>query len=487
MNQQFLHHLQQLSSKNKLSINEVLERDSLEPDQKPKAPSDIGSRLYDATVGRYQRYYDSEMQKKSAVDVAATERIDREIEELETAFGTPENPGPILRAVQSGEITGKQASEMARNWKNRSLKNQGEDQAQRWFETGEFAANTATDVATNALTYTPAYPVAAGIKATKAAADYGKSKGVLASYRSDEDNYGSAVGGAIEAGTLGTIKYAKPIATVTGAATTKAGKAVIGAIPGGKSALEKTAKITSKVSEKTSQAATAVSNTASRATQAVSNTASRVIPQRIKDINASTRTALSNINKKFNWDPAGAAGGGVVASYSTPEDAPLTTRLANIATGIAVGGKVAPGLIKPFEPAFANSALGRGVSRIDSALDTAKGLALNLDKMPGATVRGVVDDILMKPKTAKPTPQQADIRSAHAAEQGEARVAGAHAMEQGEARVAGAHAAEQEEARIAAEEARNKAISQRAQELINKRLREKNPPTNPPEGPQGEQ
>ena len=469
--QEFLQHLSNLSKKPK-NLKEALVDDPVEPGQ-AKAPGDVGGRVakaaYDSTLGAYGDYWNREMNRVSATDAAAAERMDREYDDLQK----------VEELLKSGQITGKQASEMARTWKKRALANQGEDKVQNWLETGERVADTAFNVATDALTYTPAFGVAAGLKGLKSAVDTSKAYAGVPTYKSKEENIQSAVEQGVGSVTLGGIKYIKPITqygaglgkkaaekTVEKVAATKLGKPVVDT---GR-----------KVVQKTEEIAGAVSQKAGQLTQQAKEKVIASTPQAVKDAAARAASTARNVNQRFAYDPAGAAGGAVIADFTTPEEAGIGERLGRIATGMFVGGKIAPGLVKPLEAGFKQSSLGRGVAAVERAADTALGMAKNIHKMPGAMVDQAVRDTL---KTGRPpvTPKQSNISSAHAAEQGEARVATAHQTEQGDAKLFDVHAAEQGEAKIAAQKARDEAARLRRNELIKKGKIKPEPPT---EGPQ---
>jgi len=469
--QEFLQHLSNLSKK-PMNLKEALVDDPVEPG-KAKAPGDAGGRVakaaYDSTLGAYGDYWNREMNKVSATDAAAAERMDREYDDLQK----------VEELLTSGQITGKQASEMTRTWKKRALANQGEDKVQNWLETGERVADTAFNVATDALTYTPAFGVAAGLKGLKSAVDTSKAYAGVPTYKSKEENIQSAVEQGVGSVTLGGIKYIKPITqygaglgkkaaekTVEKVAATKLGKPVVDT---GR-----------KVVQKTEEIAGAVSQKAGQLTQQAKEKVIASTPQAVKDAAARAASTAKNINQRFAYDPAGAAGGAVIADFTTPEEAGIGERLGRIATGMFVGGKIAPGLVKPLEAGFKQSSVGRGVAAVERAADTALGMAKNIHKMPEVMVTQAVRDTL---KTGRPpiAPKQSNISSAHAAEQGEARVATAHQREQGDAKLFDIHAAEQGEAKIAAQRARDEAARLRRNELIKKGKIKPEPPT---EGPQ---
>lgn len=455
-----------------MNLKEALVDDPVEPG-KAKAPGDAGGRVakaaYDSTLGAYGDYWNREMNKVSATDAAAAERMDREYDDLQK----------VEELLTSGQITGKQASEMTRTWKKRALANQGEDKVQNWLETGERVADTAFNVATDALTYTPAFGVAAGLKGLKSAVDTSKAYAGVPTYKSKEENIQSAVEQGVGSVTLGGIKYIKPITqygaglgkkaaekTVEKVAATKLGKPVVDT---GR-----------KVVQKTEEIAGAVSQKAGQLTQQAKEKVIASTPQAVKDAAARAASTAKNINQRFAYDPAGAAGGAVIADFTTPEEAGIGERLGRIATGMFVGGKIAPGLVKPLEAGFKQSSVGRGVAAVERAADTALGMAKNIHKMPEVMVTQAVRDTL---KTGRPpiAPKQSNISSAHAAEQGEARVATAHQREQGDAKLFDIHAAEQGEAKIAAQRARDEAARLRRNELIKKGKIKPEPPT---EGPQ---
>lgn len=495
--QEFLQHLSNLSKK-PINLKEALVDDPVEPG-KAKAPGDAGGRVakaaYDSTLGAYGDYWNREMSRVSATDAAAAERMDREIGELEQAYGTLENPGPILKAIKSGEITGKQASEMAKNWKKRAEANQAEDKVQNWFETGERVADTAFNVTTDALTFTPAFGVAAGLKGLKSAVDTSKAYAGVPTYKSKEENIQSAVEQGVGSVTLGGIKYIRPITqygvglgkkaaekTVEKVAATKLGKPVVDT---GRKVVQKTEEITGAVSQKAGQL-----------TQQAKEKVIASTPQAVKDAAARAASTARNVNQRFAYDPAGAAGGAIIADFTTPEEAGMGERLGRIGTGMFIGGKIAPGLLKPLEAGFKQSSLGRGVAAVERTVDTALGMAKNIHKMPGAMVDQAVRDTL---KTGRPpvtapddTIERAEriVRGLNAAEQAakEGRQTAARdlaARDQRSELARDVHKADQaaarDEAMRAAEAARDEAARLRRNELIKKGKIKPEPPT---EGPQ---
>ena len=445
-----------MSHKKQSSITEALVDDPIEDRSKAKAPGDVGERVvkaaYDSTVGKYMDYAKQEMDKKSQTDIKAEERIDRELSEFDK----------IQDLLKHGKISPQDASQMTRTHAQRMKKNQEEDKVQNWLETGEKAGDELFKLSTDVLTYTPAWAVAAAAKVGKGSLDLAKSAGLVDTLQSSEDNVSSGINqitqGAVLGAVGGVIKYAKPLASKVGQATTSTVEKV-GSTTVGKPVVDTAKKVVDKVSD-----------VAGKVTDKVSSAVPQAVKDKTSDLAKRTSELVNKANQKLPYDPAGAAAGGYLGDVTAPDDAGIPERLARIVGGMAVGGKLAPAFIKPFEAGFKSSAVGRAVGAAERIADQGLAATKNIHNAPMDTVNAVVRDTL-KRSGSQTTPRTSsmprDLKAQSAAEQ-DATLGTETARNAAVDRAIERRAAER-----AAQANRDAAIRKRAEELGGQ---------NPPEG-----
>lgn len=403
---EFLNHLNCLSHKKQSSITEALVDDPIEDRSKAKAPGDVGERVvkaaYDSTVGKYMDYAKQEMDKKSQTDIKAEERIDRELSEFEK----------IEDLLKQGKISPQDASQMTKTHTQRMKKNQEEDKVQNWLETGEKAGNELFKLSTDVLTYTTAWPVAAAAKVGKGLTDLAKSAGWVDTLQSSEDNLSSGTGQITQGVALGAvggaIRYAKPLASKVGQATTSTVEKV-GSTTIGKPVVDTAKKVVDTVSD-----------VAGKVTDKVSSAVPQAVKNKTSDLAKRTSELVNKANQKLPYDPAGAALGGYLGDVTAPDNAGIPERLGRILGGMVIGGKVAPAFIKPLEAGFKSSGVGRAVTSAEKIADQGVAMAKNIHNMPMDTVNAVVRDTL-KRSGSQTTPRTSsvprDLRAQSAAEQ----------------------------------------------------------------------